>query len=170
LINNYGIIIPQSSGTDAENLGHWDIVYNNDVVFHELGAMLNWSISNKIALWSSFNYKLYDIIDSDFADQLPYIPSLNFDVVFRALPGYGIEFMLSGQFISDQFTLPFEAGTGDDDHINAHFVSNLSLSKKIGEHVELYTQVNNLLNSEYEYWKGFVAPGIYGWGGIKIFW
>lgn len=169
-INNYGIIIPQTYGTDAENIGRWDIVYNNDVIFHELGTMLNWSISNKIALWSSLNYRLYDIIESNNADQIPYLPNLNFDVVFRALPGYGIEFMLSGQLVSDQFTLPFEADTGEEDYINAHFITNLSISKKIGEHVELYAQVNNLLNSEYEYWKGYLAPGIYGWGGIKIFW
>ena len=78
--------------------------------------------------------------------------------------------MMNGQFVSEQFTLPYNINTTDEDLIKAHFIANISISKKIGKHVELYGQVNNILNSEYEIWKGYSAPDINGWGGIKVFW
>ena len=79
-------------------------------------------------------------------------------------------FMLNGQFFSNQFTTPFEIDNTDDNKIAAHFIANISISKKIGDHFELYAQVNNILNTEYEIWKDYIAPEINGWGGIKIFW
>lgn len=169
-INNYGIIVPQTSGSVEDNFGRWDIVYNNDIQFHEIRAMINWSITDKVAFWSSIGYNHYEIIESDFADQIPYLPKFYFNFVFRALPGKGFELMLNGQLISDQYTLPYNSDTGEDDLIESHFITNLSLSKKIGTHFEIYAQVNNILNSEYENWKGYIAPEINGWGGIKIFW
>jgi outer membrane receptor protein involved in Fe transport len=169
-VNNYGIITPQSTSTADEDSGHWDIVYNNDIKFHEIRAMLNWRFSEFIAIWSSAGYQFYEIEKSDFADQIPYFPRLDFDFVFRALPGYGIEFMLNGQFLSDQFTLSYENENTDDNKIASHFIANLSISKKISDHFELYAQVNNLLNTDYEIWKDYFAPKINGWGGIKIFW
>lgn len=169
-INNYGIIVPRSSGSTDENFGRWDIVYNNDVAFHEARAMLNWGLNEQIALWSSLGYKFYEIDKSEFADQIPYLPNFDLNFVLRALPGYGIEIMLNGQLVSEQFTLPWDADTGDEDKLDAYFLTNLSISKKIGKRVEIYGQVNNILNSEYEIYKGYVAPEINGWGGIKIFW
>jgi len=169
-VNNYGIVIPQTSGSTDENIGRWDIVYNNDIQFHEIRAMLNWRISDYIALWSSVGYQLYNIDKSNFADQIPYFPNFDFDFVFRALPGYGIEFMLNGQFRNDQFTLPYKNDNFDDNTIASHFIANLSISKKIGDHFELYGQINNILSTDYEILKDYVAPKIHGWGGIKIFW
>ncbi len=169
-IDNYGIIIPQTSGTDEENFGRWDIVYNNDVIFHEARAMLNWGLNEKIALWSSLGYKFYEVDKSNFADQIPYLPNFDLNFVLRALPGHGFELLLSGQLVSEQYTLPFEADTDDEDKLDAYFLTNLSISKKIGKHVEIYGQINNILNSEYEIYKGYAAPEINGWGGIRIFW
>ena len=171
-INNYGIFIPQDWGSANENIGHWDIVYDNDIELHEIRALLNWRISDYVSIWSSTGYKNYTFTKSKHADQIPYFPKLDFDFAIRALPGFGIELLLNGQFISDQFTLPYYSDISDDPiiDIGAHFIANLSLNKKIGNHVELYTQVNNLLDVDYEIWKGYSAPRLNGWCGIKVFW
>jgi len=169
-INNYGIFRPQDCGTDVENIGHWDIIYGNDIVLHEIRALLNWRINDNISIWSSTGYKNYNFTKSNNADQIPYLPKFDFDFTIIALPGYGIELMLNGQFISEQFTSQFIAINNNDDIIEPYFISNLSISKKIGDHIEIYGQFNNLLNTEYEIWNGYNAPQFNGWGGIKVFW
>ena len=78
--------------------------------------------------------------------------------------------MLNGQFISEQFTSQFKAADNNDEIIEPYFIGNLSISKKIGNNVEIYVQLNNLLNVDYEIWKGYSSPQFNGWGGIKVFW
>lgn len=169
-INNYGIFIPQDWGTGNENIGHWDIVYGNDIILHEIRAILNWRINDYISVWSSTGYKNYNITKSNNADQIPYFPTLDFDFAIRALPGFGIELMLNGQFISEQFTSQFKATDNNDDVIESYFIGNFSVSKKIGKYVEIYGQLNNFLDIDYEIWKGYSSPRLSGWGGIKVFW
>ncbi|MFC1527687.1 hypothetical protein ACFL5D_02975 [Candidatus Neomarinimicrobiota bacterium] len=170
-INNYGIFIPQDWNTEVNNLGHWDIIYGNDIVLHEIRALLNWRINDYISLWSSTGYKNYNITQSNNADQIPYFPKFDFDFTLRALPGYDIELMLNGQFISEQLTSQFKApANSNNEIIEPYFIGNLSISKKIGNHIEIYGQLNNLLNVDYEIWKGYNAPQFNGWGGIKVFW
>ncbi len=165
-INNYGIFIPQEWGTEEENIGHWDIIYGNDIVLHEIRALLNWRINDYISVWSSTGYKNYDITVGNNVDQIPYLPKFDFDFTIRALPGYGIELMLNGQFISEQFTSQFD----NNEVLEPYFIGNLSVSKKIGDHFEIYGQLNNLLNVDYDIWEGYSAPQFNGWGGIKVFW
>ena len=169
-INNYGIFIPQDWGSEDQNIGHWDIIYGNDIILHEIRAILNWRVNDYISVWSSTGYKNYTIIKSIHADQIPYFPKLDFDFVIRALPGFGIELMLNGQLISEQFTEQFKATDNNDDIIESYFIGNFSVSKKIGKHVEIYGQLNNILDIDYELWKGYSAPRLNGWGGIKVFW
>ncbi len=169
-INNYGIFIPQDWGTEDENVGHWDIIYGNDIILHEIRAILNWRVNDYISVWSSMGYKNYDITKSKHADQIPYFPKLDFDFVIRALPGFGIELMLNGHFINEQFTSQFKSTNNDDDVIEPYFIGNFSVSKKIGKHVEIYGQLNNFLDVDYEIWKGYNAPNLNGWCGIKVFW
>jgi hypothetical protein len=169
-INNYGIFIPQDWSTEEANFGHWDIVYGNDITLHEIRALLNWRMNDYISLWSSTGYKNYDITKGNNVDQIPYFTQFDFDFTIRALPGYGIELILNGQFISEQFTSQFKATDNNDEIIEPYFIGNLSVSKKIGDHVEIYCQLNNLLNVDYEIWEGYSAPRFNGWGGIKVFW
>ncbi len=169
-INNYGIFIPQDWDAEEDNFGHWDIVYGNDIILHEIRAILNWRVNDFISVWSSTGYKNYEITKSNNADQIPYFSNIDFDFTLRALPGYGIELMLNGQFISEQFTSQFKATDNNNDIIESYFVGNLSVSKKIGDHIEIYGQLNNLLNVDYEIWKGYSAPQFNGWGGVKVFW
>lgn len=169
-INNFGIIVPQDWDTDDKNIGHWDIMYENDIVLHEIRALLNWRINDYVSIWSSTGYKDYDILEKNNADQIPYFPKLDFDFTIRALPGYGIELMINGQFIDEQLISQFKSSDNNDEIIEAYFIGNLSVSKKFGNHVEIYAQLNNLLNVEYEIWKGYSAPQFNGWGGIKVFW
>ncbi|MBU0528768.1 hypothetical protein KKF86_03310 [bacterium] len=169
-INNYGIFIPQDWSTEEDNIGHWDIVYNNDVVIHEIRTLLNWRINDYISIWSATGYKNYSITKSNHADQIPYFPKFDFDFAIRALPGSGIELMLNGQFISEQFTSQFKTLDNNDNVIEPYFVGNFSISKKIGKHIEIYGQMNNILDTAYETWKGYSAHRRNGWGGIKVFW
>ena len=169
-INNYGIFIPQDWDSKVENFGHWDVVYGSDIVIHEIRAALSWRMNDYISIWSSTGYKNYNITKSKRADQIPYFPKLDFNFVIRALPGYGIELMLNGQFISEQFTSQFKATDKADDVIEPYFIGNLSISKKIGKHVEIYGQLNNFLDVDFEIWKGYSTPPLNGWGGIKVFW
>ncbi|MEE9572477.1 MAG: hypothetical protein V3W20_05490 [Candidatus Neomarinimicrobiota bacterium] len=169
-INNYGIFIPQNWSMEEDNIGHWDIVYANDIILHEIRAILNWRINDYISVWSSTGYKNYNITNSSYADQIPYFPKLDFNFAIRALPGFGIELMLNGQYISDQFTSQFKATDNNDDIIEPYFISNFSVSKKIGTHIEIFGQLNNFLDVDDEIWKGYSAPGLGGWGGIKVFW
>ena len=165
-INNYGIFIPQDFGTEDENVGHWEIIYGNDILLHEIRALLNWRMNEYISIWSSTGYKIYEFTTSNNVDQIPYLPEFDFDFTIRALPGYGIELMLNGQYIGERFTSQFR----NDEVLKPYFIGTLSVSKKIGENVEFYGQLNNLLNTEYEIWKGYSAPQFNGWGGIKVFW
>ena len=165
-INNYGIFVPQDWSTEDTNLGHWDIIYGNDIELHEIRALLNWRVNKYISLWSSTGYKNYTITKGNNTDHIPYFPEFDFNFTVRATPGYGIELMLNGQFISEQFTSQFN----NNEVLEPYFIGNLSVSKKIGNHIEIYGQLNNLLNVDYEIWKGYSAPQINGWGGIKVFW
>lgn len=169
-INNYGIFIPQDWSTEEENIGHWDLIYDNDIILHEIRAILNWRINDNISVWSSTGYKNYSIAESKTADQISYFPKLDFDFAIRVLPGYGIKLMLNGQFISEQFTSQFKVTDNKDDIIEPYFIGNFSVSKRIGKHVEIYGQLNNFLNADYEIWKGYSALPLNGWGGIKVFW
>ncbi|MEE8341157.1 MAG: hypothetical protein V3R52_03575 [Candidatus Neomarinimicrobiota bacterium] len=169
-INNYGIFVPQFWGTEDESIGRWDVVYVNDVIFHEIRTSINWQIGDYVSLWSSVGYKNYNIKNGNNADQITYFPKLDFNFALRVLPGYGIELMLNGQFVSDQFTAQFEAPENNDNIIEQYFISNFSVSKKIGTHFEIYGQLNNFLDTDYEIWKGYSLPGMNGWGGIKVFW
>jgi len=169
-INNYGIFIPQDWGSANENIGHWDIVYDNDIELHEIRALLNWRINDNISIWSSTGYKSYTFTESKHADQIPYFPKMDFDFAIRALPGFGFELLLNGQFTSEQFTSQLKSADGNDDIIEPYFTTSFYISKKIGEYIEVYGQLNNLLDVDYEIWKGYGAPRINGWGGIKVFW
>ncbi len=170
-INNYGIFIPQDGDIEAYNFGHWDIVYNNDVVIHEVRAILNWRINEYVSAWSALGYKDYDITKSNNAEQIPYFPKINLDFAIRALLGSGVDILLNGQYVGEQFTSQFKTlDDNDDDVIEPYFVGNLLVTKKIGKQVEIYGQINNILDTAYDTWKGFSAQRRNGWVGIKIFW
>ena len=153
-------------GTEDENVGHWDIVYGNDIVLHEVRALLNWRMNDYISVWSSTGYKNYAITTSNIVDQIPYFPEFDFDLTIKALTGYGIELMLNGQYIGERFTSQVK----DNDVLESYFIGSLFVSKKIGENFEIYGQLNNLFNTDYEIWKGYSAPQFNGWGGIKVLW
>ena len=169
-INNYGIFIPQDSSIETSNFGHWDIIYNNDVIIHEVRAILNWRINEYVSAWSAAGYKNYDIIKSNHADQIPYFSNFNLDFAIRTLVGSGVNIMLNGQFIGEQFTSQFKALDGDDDILKPYFIGNLLITKKVGKNVEIYGQINNILDTEYDTWKGYSAQRINGWAGVKIIW
>ncbi len=169
-INNYGIFIPQDSSIEDYNFGHWDIIYNNDVIIHEIRAILNWRINEYFSAWSAAGYKNYDITKSNHADQIPYFSNFNLDFAIRALVGSDVNIMLNGQFISEQFTSQFKALDGDDDVLKPYFVGNLLVTKKVGKYVEIYGQINNILDTAYDTWKGYSAHRINGWAGVKIIW
>ena len=169
-INNYSIFIPQNSGNKIKDFGHWDIYYGNDIKLHEWRSGFNWQYNKFISLWASLGLYNYEINKSDFADQLPYFPEIDLDFVLRALPGFGWQFLLTSQFIGEQFTLPDKNSNSDDNTIESYLLSNLFISKKVGKNIEIFGQFNNLFNVEYEVWKGYSAPLFNGWGGIKIFW
>ena len=135
-------------------------------MLHEIRALLNWRMNEYISIWSSTGYKIYEFTTSNNVNQIPYLPEFDFDFTIRALPGYGIELMLNGQYIGEQFTSQFST----NEVLEPYFIGSLSVSKKIGENVEIYGQLNNLLNTDYEIWKGYSAPQFNGWGGIKVFW
>ena len=135
-------------------------------MLHEIRALLNWRMNDYVSIWSSTGYKNYEFTISNNVDQIPYLPVFDFDFTIRALLGYGIELMLNGQYIDERFTSQFK----DNDVLDSYFIGSLSVSKKIGENVEIYGQLNNLLNTDYEIWKGYIEPQFNGWGGIKVFW
>ena len=153
-----------------ENIGHWDIVYDNDIELHEIRVSLNWRANDHISIWSSTGYKNYVITDSKHADQIPYFPKIDIDFRIKASPGFGFELLLDGQFISEQYTSQFRVEDGNDDIIEPYFLANFSISKKFGKYIEIYGQLNNLLDVDYDVWKGYSAPHLNGWGGIKVFW
>ncbi len=117
-INNYSIYIPQDRSTPDENSGHWDVLNSNDLILHEIGILLNWKINDYFSIWSSADYKDYSLSENLNADQVPYFPKTTFNFAIRALPGYGIQLQLNGQFISDQFASQFSATLAEDNILN----------------------------------------------------
>ncbi|MCP4726446.1 MAG: TonB-dependent receptor, partial [bacterium] len=87
----------------------------------------------------------------------------------QAFPGYGIQMVLDGQYISKRYVSAFDIAGGDTE-LDPYILSNLTIGKQFNEKFAAYGYISNIFNEEYEVWRGYLAPDLTGGGGIRIFW
>ncbi|MCP4725454.1 MAG: hypothetical protein GY863_10480, partial [bacterium] len=126
-IENYGI--PDDTdlpGYELNKMGQWNLIYDNVVDLNEYRATVNWNPHPKFNFWTAFSYTDYDIDESDFAVRLPYFPDYTIDFSMQAFPGYGIQMVLDGQYISKRYVSAFDIAGGDTE-LDPYILSNLTI-------------------------------------------
>ena len=85
------------------------------------------------------------------------------------VPRLGARLHLEGMLMAEQWDqLPTPASPDTEAlKTDAFFLANLRVSQPIGEHLEAFAFVSNILDEDYESQSGFPGPGRNFWAGIK---
>jgi len=146
-------------------------IYNtvDETQIRELYGKLEWNVSAKLQILGWANFRQSDIRQSGNrtaevqGKELPYFPRLS---------GYG---QLRWKFYNNHkislFT--YYTGTRYDDLANQNqlgdfFLLNTRLDLQLNPYFLFFIVGENLLDTQYEEFKGFVAPGVTGHVGLKI--
>ncbi|UCF63966.1 MAG: TonB-dependent receptor [bacterium] len=135
----------------------------------ELYGKIDWNVSSRMEILGWANYRQSDIRNAGVrteivqGNELPY---------FSKLGGYG---HLRWKFYGDHRITVSAEYTGEryDDLQNQHsvgdyFLLNTRLDLQLNPNFTFFLGGNNLLNLTYEIYRGFEAPGVTGYAGLKI--
>jgi hypothetical protein len=146
-------------------------IYNtiDETQIRELYGKLEWKVSERLQILGWANFRKSDIRQAGNhtveiqGKEIPYFPKLS---------GYG---HLRWKFYKDHKILLFTnyTGTRYDDLTNQtqlgdYFLLNTRLDLQLNRNFLFFIAGYNLLDTKYEEYKGFVAPGVTGQLGIKI--
>ncbi|MFC1477611.1 hypothetical protein ACFL6L_03985 [candidate division KSB1 bacterium] len=171
-IDKYGILIDNAVLDNAKQ-GMWFYSFDNVIDANEYRGIINWNPDPRFSAWTSLSYTEYTVRESDFAASVPYVPNFTGEVSLQFLPGWGLQFILDGQYIdkrdtglkTDAFGQIEETETLED-----YFMMNFTVSKQWNRNLNSYMYFYNLLNEEYQMWHRYYAPDFVGGAGIRYFW
>jgi len=135
----------------------------------ELYGKIDWKFSSRLEILGWVNYRQSDIRNAGLQTQtvqgneLPYFPKLG---------GYG---HLRWKFYGDHRITVSAEYTGDryDDlwnmnQVGDYFLLNTRLDLQLSANFIFFLGGNNLLNTTYDIYRGFLAPGVTGQVGLKV--
>ena len=135
----------------------------------ELYGKIDWNVSSQLEILGWANFRQTDIRQAGLqtnvaqGNELPYFPKL---------AGYG---HLRWKFYRDhKITVSAEyTGTRYDDlqnqnQLGDYFLLNTRLDLQLSPNFIFFMGGYNLLNTSYDIYRGFVAPGVTGQAGLKI--
>jgi hypothetical protein len=166
------ILMPTDSLSGAMAInGYPGWVYGviEEAKLNEITAVINWNFQKAWRVSGWVTYLHSDIRKSGqypvdiLGNSLPYTPDFS---------AYG---KLSWNFLREHQLAVWAKYTGRryDDLYNSYeldgfFLLNTQLDLKFGQNVIFYIAGENLLDSSYDIWKGFIAPGITGRVGLRL--
>jgi hypothetical protein len=147
----------------------WILGTLNEVQIQNISARLDWNIVSQLRLIGWMNYQKTDIREpGDFGlaikgNEVPYIPQIE---------GYG---KVLWRFYREHeaSTWVDYSGKRFDDlqnkiELKDYFLLNAKIYLQISENFGFFVMGENLLDSDYEIWRGFRAPGITGTTGLRL--
>ena len=165
-IKNYGILLDKQPGLNIQD-GSFIFFHDNILDINEYRGIINWNPHPRFNAWSSLSYIDYTISKSDIAERVPYLPNFTFDFSLQYLPGYGVKFILDGQYSGTRFVSPV---AGNRNKLDEYLLANLTISKQWSWSVGSYVYFSNLFNQKYELWNRYLEPDLKGGAGFRYFW
>ncbi|MBN2367026.1 MAG: TonB-dependent receptor, partial [Calditrichaeota bacterium] len=157
-----------SSGSPVYYPG-WLFVTLEEVKLNEITGKIDWAFIPSLRLFGWITFLHSDIRKNGQysagirSNDVPYIPDIS---------AYG---KISWNFYREHEIALYSryAGNRFDDIQNsielpAYFLLNAKLDLKFGEYVIIFLTGENLLDKKYDIWKGFSAPGLTGYAGIRL--
>lgn len=121
----------------------------------------------KINLMDNLNLKMnYTYLmakDDKTHKYLTYQPKhkANFSVEYKGLPGFNLR--LEGQFIDRRFH-----NAANTIYVKRYYVLGMKLSKEINKNLNLFFNIDNLLNKKYQVIRSYPMPGFSLTSGMKL--
>ena len=112
------------------------------------------------------NYTYLNAVDDTTQTRLVRRPrnSFDFTAVWNPLPP--LTLTAGGNWVANRQDL--DAVTGAQENAPNYFILRASATYRINDHVSIWVRGENLTDRSYQPSVGFLAPGIAGYGGIKI--
>jgi len=168
-IKNYGILVDRGLGFGGQPEGRWSYDYNNVLDVNEYRGIVNWSPYNMLNVWGSISYIDYTVVESIFAEYVPYMPNFTFDFTLNFMPGYGFQLIVDGQYIGKRYIAPYKLPRLNN-KLNDYFLSNLTISKQWNRQLGSYIYISNIFNEKYHMWNNYLAPDLTCGAGLRYFW
>ncbi len=145
----------------------WTYDVLTEVSLGEVQARLQWDVVPSLRISGWMNIRQSDISDSKNAaidgNEVPYLPvwvgqgSAQWNFYGNHRISIGLE------YTGERYDNVQNSILVDD-----YLLVNAKLHLQLRDNIGLFIAGNNLLDTEYEKWRDFIAPGITGSGGIKI--
>lgn len=170
---NYPAVIYPADSLKAEfsdgGYPGWNMGTLNEVQIQELYGKIDWEIVTGLRFRGWGNYRNSDIRNSG---------NLRVDVVNKEIP-YFPRIESSGELVwsfynehkasvSGKYTDKRYDDLSNTTELPAYFLLNARIDLQIKSSLTFFIMGNNLLDEQYEVFKGFIAPGITGFFGIQF--
>ena len=106
----------------------------------------------------------------DMDEELPYVPESEVGADLRLGAPDRFEATASFRQVGKRPTDVGIGATNTKDELGSYAILNVRLSKAIGEHLVIFIRGTDLLDDEYEIWRGYVEPGRGLYGGLEARW
>ncbi len=135
----------------------------------EVQAKMRWQLVRRLLLRGWVNVRHSDIRDSGsnlfpaVGNEIPYFPNLAAQGSLAWTFYRQHEFLVSFDYTGNRY----------DDlenrvQLDSYFLLNARLNLALSNNIKLFVTGRNLLDTQYDEWKGFPAAGITGYGGFRI--
>jgi iron complex outermembrane receptor protein len=150
-----------------------DAMYRNWAKVHiygfEVFGQMTPFIGFKVRLGYTF-LEAKDDSEDRVTDDVIGVPQHKVDLgLDYTVPKLGTRLHLEGLFMAEQWTqLPTPASPDTEaQQVSGYFLANFKVSQPIGDHLEAFAYVSNILDRDYESESGFPGPGRNFWVGMK---
>jgi hypothetical protein len=147
----------------------WIFANLEKVKIQEIFGKFEWNLKSKLYLLAWLNWRQSDIrkagefSENILGNEVPYLP---------ALSGYGGLRWNFYQRHELKIWIDYLSSRYDDLNnqvkVNGFVLLNTSLQLRLGENFSFVISGQNLLDTRYDEFQGFAAPGITGWFGLKL--
>ena len=166
-LENYGFLVENGLGLSLQPDGQWTYLYDNKIDINEYSGLVNWNPNPRFNALLSARLMDITIVESQFPDNVPYLPELVFDYSMQYTPGYGFQFIVDGQYVGKRYAHPINY---DNTKLDGYFIANVTVSKRWSKLLGSYLYFANLFNEDYEIWRDYQAPDFNGGAGLRLFW
>ena len=145
----------------------WGVL--DEAIIQELRTRLRWEIVPKFRVLGLLTYRKSEIkkysrssLNLD-GNEIPYLPDLEFYGELKWNFYLKHKITLAGQYTGKRFD-----DIANNNQLDGYFLINTRLDLQISEIFGFFIAGENLLDTRYDIWRGFQAPGITGLVGLKV--
>ncbi len=172
--NNLTVFEPAFIDAPYRYANTFSAVYDNGKISEIKGSIQYFPLEN-LVLNGELNFTKYDLDNYEHIYNKPLLKA-NIGTKYTMLDKK-LQLGFNGYFVSDRTTNSFELGLtppdfyvneNRDDKVGGYADLNLSAEYKIHKNFSIFAHGNNLLNSNYQTYKGYKVLGAQILGGVKI--